>query len=136
VTADAPSPDENHTSDGRCKYPKSCAIEGRHAPSPDVETVLARVREAVFAIPMPDDADPAFWLKAIAAIDAVAAALRGAGLPEPSGVTVTEWGVRLATGEVRTGPRRGSLRNPGERLVTRQRTTYPDRVTDWQEATP
>jgi hypothetical protein len=37
------------------------------APSPDVETVLARVREAVFAIPMPDDADPAFWLKAIAA---------------------------------------------------------------------
>jgi hypothetical protein len=111
------------------------------APSPDVETVLAE------ALARTDLDWPGAWCRRVAAH--LAAALRGAGLPEPSGVTVTEWGVRLPGGFVFTKHEGQPMTEKRARaevgaepwkatptLVSRQRTTYPDRVTDWQEATP
>jgi hypothetical protein len=51
----ASAPDENHTSDGRCKYPKTCEAEGRHAAVPGVPVEATEVpfevrREVVRAL--------------------------------------------------------------------------------------
>lgn len=72
----------------------------------------------------------------------VAAVQRGREEALGEGTTVTEWNLRSRLG-LSFGPRgttdehsaRMSLEksSPGRVLITRQRTTYPDRVTEWAE---
>jgi hypothetical protein len=84
-----------------------------------------------------------------AGCDSVGASCRAAGCPattsdveEPSGVTITEWLVDCPTHATHKPTDEKVARHSlavtcrGGRLLHRQRTTFPDRVTDWQEATP
>lgn len=58
----------------------------------------------------------------------------------PAGETVTEWGVRcpIFNAAYRAGgseeAKDDATTHPGDVIVRRERTTYPDRVTEWQPA--
>jgi hypothetical protein len=83
------------------------------APSPDVETVLAQhVRLTAMDQPFACSCEPGTSDASQSFSDHLAAALRGAGLPEPSGEWRVEYGYR-----------------PDGSVIQR-------RVTEWQEATP
>jgi len=38
-------PDDDHTSDGRCKYPKTCEVEGRHSVTKHEHDVAAKAQD-------------------------------------------------------------------------------------------
>lgn len=52
-----PAPDDDHTSDGRCKYPATCAAEGRHGSVSEeaVEAAAWAISNADSPYPKPDE---------------------------------------------------------------------------------
>jgi hypothetical protein len=118
------------------------------APSPDVETVreaLTPPMMEMLRIRFPAWANDSGGYRYAEFIDRVAgivaevvpAALRGAGLPEPSGGEV-QWGFAETSepdAKIRKAESEEHARR-GDWPYVFTRTRYPERVTDWQEATP